>query len=233
MKLLTRISSIRRTAPKACRSWSAHSSSMCALSFARCRDAGWTRSPWCCSSRVTGSCASQSTCRSGCRRRSSPAMATSRRACPRPMGEDRNRARRRRRIDRAAVRTRATPVPVTRSTKARISRLTRTGSRAGRPCPAPSTSSSVPPVSSASRSPIAEVRIRSSVPCRTRTGQVRRRHRGSRGVQVAPSQPSRPRTVSTRTRGPTSSPQAMQSSTCLVECASVNMRPKKNRRKRS
>ena len=45
MKLLTRISSIRRIAWKACRSCSAHSSSMCADSLASHAEAGWTRSP--------------------------------------------------------------------------------------------------------------------------------------------------------------------------------------------
>ena len=42
---------------------------------------------------MTGCCASQSICRSGCSSRSSAAIATSRRAWPRPIGEDRYSAR--------------------------------------------------------------------------------------------------------------------------------------------
>ena len=65
MKLLTRISSMRRIAWNACRSCSADSLSMCLLSLARKRLAGWMRSPSASSTRVTGSCASQSISRSG------------------------------------------------------------------------------------------------------------------------------------------------------------------------
>ena len=51
----------------------------CALTrWPRCALAGWMHSPSASSTRVTGSWASQSTCRSGCRRRSSRAIARSR-----------------------------------------------------------------------------------------------------------------------------------------------------------
>ena len=97
-----------------------------------------------------------------------------------------------------------------------------------RPCPLPSTTISDPPVSSASRSPIAGARIVSSVPCTTATGQRTSAQSGSMLVQVAPSQPSRPAVVSTRVVGETSRAQATQSSICLVECGSGNISPKKN-----
>ena len=65
MKFAISTSSIRRIAWKACRSCSPDSSSMCRDSLASRALRGWTRSPLASSSRVTGSCASQSTCRSG------------------------------------------------------------------------------------------------------------------------------------------------------------------------
>ncbi len=77
---------------------------MWADSLASCALAGCTCSPSASSTRVTGSCASQSISRSGCRRRSSWAIATSRRACPSPIGEETNSARRRRERPRVQVR---------------------------------------------------------------------------------------------------------------------------------
>src|SRR6266542_2264952 len=88
MKLASRISSMRRMAWKACRSCSADSDWMWADSLASSADAGWTRSPASARTRVTGSWASQSTSRSGRSLRSSAAIATSRWAWPRPMGEE-------------------------------------------------------------------------------------------------------------------------------------------------
>ena len=88
MKLDTRISSIRRQAWKQCRSCSADSDSMWLDSLARCSLAGWMRSPSPSSTFVTGFCASQSISRSGWSLRSSLAIATSRRAWPRPIGEE-------------------------------------------------------------------------------------------------------------------------------------------------
>ena len=67
MKLATRISSIRRSASKACRSCSPASASMCPDSVSRWRDAGCTRSPAASSTLVTGLCASHSMSRSGLR----------------------------------------------------------------------------------------------------------------------------------------------------------------------
>ena len=87
---------------------------------------------------------------------------------------------------------RATGRGSTRSTSARISVLTSTGSRASGPCPTPSSSIRSPPVSSASCRAVAIGRIRSSGPCMITTGQRdRRADRFDRG-QIAPSQPSRP-----------------------------------------
>ena len=79
---------MRRSAWKQCRSCSADSDSMCRDSLARWALAGWMRSPSPSSTRVTGSWASQSICRSGWIRRSSRAIATSRCAWPSPIGEE-------------------------------------------------------------------------------------------------------------------------------------------------
>ncbi len=96
MKFETRISSIRRHAWKQCRSCSADSDSKWPDSLARCALAGWIRSPRASSTDVTGCCASQSISRSGCSLRSSSAIATSRCAWPRPIGDETNSARLRR-----------------------------------------------------------------------------------------------------------------------------------------
>ena len=65
MKLAISTSSMRRMAWKQCRSCSPDSSSMCRDSLASRALSGWMRSPLASSRRVTGSCASQSTSRSG------------------------------------------------------------------------------------------------------------------------------------------------------------------------
>ena len=88
MKFASRISSIRRIAWKQCRSCSADSLSMWPDSFARYALAGWMRSPRASSTAVTGCCASQSISRSGWSFRSSSAIAASRWAWPRPIGEE-------------------------------------------------------------------------------------------------------------------------------------------------
>src|SRR4051794_12312955 len=88
MKLAQKISSSRRNIWNACRACSPASASTCAASGASCSLAGWTRSPQAASSVVSGGCASQCTSRPGTWRRSSRAMATSRQAWPRPIGEE-------------------------------------------------------------------------------------------------------------------------------------------------
>ena len=88
MKLLIRISSIRRIAWNALRSWPADSAAMCADSDASSALSGWIRSPRSSSTAVTGCWASQSISRSGWSFRSSSAMAASRMAWPRPMGDE-------------------------------------------------------------------------------------------------------------------------------------------------
>ncbi len=127
-----------RIAAKACRSCSAPdataSLSTCALSLARNRLAGCTRSPRSASTRVTGCWASQSICRSGWWARNASAIATSRRAWPSPIAEETNSARRRRL--RAGVRVRRTGVGGAReSANPATSRVNRTGSRSGMPVP--------------------------------------------------------------------------------------------------
>ena len=61
---------------------------MCEDSLASSALAGWMRSPSASSTRVTGSCASQSISRPGTSARSSRAIATSRCAWPKPIGEE-------------------------------------------------------------------------------------------------------------------------------------------------
>ena len=141
---------------------------MCPDSLRSQADAGWTRSPRSLPARVvTGCWASQSICSSGC---SWPQLRRDRGV---PLGVPE--PDRRRQVQRPA-RTpggahpggaRRGPAGESWSTNSAIRWLVRTGSRAGGPCPAPSSSTSEPPVSSASRSPIACGRIRSSVPCTT------------------------------------------------------------------
>ena len=79
---------MRRQAWKQWRSCSADSDSMWLDSFASSALSGWIRSPSASSTRVTGFWASQSISRSGTSRRSSFAIATSRCACPSPIGEE-------------------------------------------------------------------------------------------------------------------------------------------------
>ena len=84
---------MRRQAWKQWRSCSADSDSKWPDSEARWTLAGWIASASDSSTRVTGSWASQSMWRSGTFRRSSRAMATSRCACPSPIGEETKSAR--------------------------------------------------------------------------------------------------------------------------------------------
>ena len=88
MKLLRRISSIRRIAWNAFKSCSEDSAVMCADSLASSALIGWTRSLWASRTAVTGCWASQSISRSGWSFRSSAAIETSRWACPRPIGDE-------------------------------------------------------------------------------------------------------------------------------------------------
>ena len=60
-------------------------------------------------------------------------------------------------------------------------------------------------------------------------GSCTRSQNGSIGAHTAPSQPSRPAVVSTSVDGAISCAQPTQSSICLVECGSVNISAKKNR----
>ena len=80
---------MRRSAWKQWRSCSLDSEAMCADSLASHRLAGWMCSPSASSTVVTGCWASQSISTSGRSRLSSLAMATSRRAWPSPIGDER------------------------------------------------------------------------------------------------------------------------------------------------
>ena len=88
MKFATRISSIRRIAWNALRSWSNDSLVTWADSDDSSALRGWIVSPWVSSTAVTGCWASQSIWRSGWSLRSSAAIATSRWAWPSPMGDE-------------------------------------------------------------------------------------------------------------------------------------------------
>ena len=224
MKFATRISSMRRTAWKACRSCSADSDSMWPDSFASSALAGWIRSPRASSTFVTGCWASQSISRSGCSVRSSSAIATSRCAWPRPIGEEMYSARRRR--PRARVQAEVgRPRP---STKSRSSRLILTGSRAFGICPEPCRVTNSPAVASASAAPCLRGRTWSSSPWITSVGQRTREH-VSLKLSVLQASPI-PRVVSASVSGSVSSAQPMQSSICLLECGSVKHLAKKNSR---
>ena len=148
MKLAISTSSMRRMAWKQCRSCSPDSSSMWRDSLASRALSGWMRSPLASSRRVTGSCASQSTCRSGCSLRSSRVMAMSRRPCPRPIGRGE--------IERllGLARPACAPLPGAgmpslRSRKSLIRALHLAGKRPSGLCPPPGMVTSSAPVTSA------------------------------------------------------------------------------------
>ena len=207
--------------------------------------AGWMRSPSASRTRVTGSWASQSISRPGTCRRSSRAMATSRRAWPSPIGEDRYRARLGRRRARVQVRVAgagaappvsAPPFPATATPPApsspansATSVFTLTGSRTWGACPAPSSRTSWPPSSPARAAPTPAGTWASSVPWTTSTGQRTRGQSAatSAGSMILVSQPRNPARIVSMS---VSSAQPTQSSICLVECGSVKHWEKKNSR---
>ena len=212
-----------RIAWKAWRSCSPASCSTCADSLASHADAGWTCSPLDSSSFVTGCWASQSICRSGWRARSSAAMATSRRAWPSPIGDERYSARGRRHAARVQVCRLATGCTV--ATNCSIASFTRIGSRPCGPCPPPAMVSNEPPVRSARAAPRAWDWISSPSPWMTSTGQRTRAHVSANGFLR---RSSAPREVSAITAGSVSSAHATKSSRGFVECGSLNMRAAKN-----
>ena len=210
-----------------------HSLSSVPTRWPAVRDAGCTRSPAASRTRVTGCCASQSISRSGAAVRSSVAIATSRRAWPRPIGEERYSARRRRCVGADPVRVPLRPADVTASTNRRIIMLTRTGSRAMGACPAPSIRVSDAPVRSASCSPTACALIRSAVPWTTCTGQRTDFANSSNGSAARRPGSRRASVVATSVSASMSADHDIMSSICLVECASGNISPKKCSRKSS
>ena len=122
---------------------------------------------------VTGDCASHSISRSGTRSRSARAMARSRSTWPRPIGEQTHSARRLRSRAKSHGVCVGAGVVVCMSTNSLISVLTSTGWRACGTWPAPSISTSRPPVTSATARPRSTGWQLSSVPWITSTGQVR------------------------------------------------------------
>ncbi len=214
------ISSIRRKARKQCRSCSADSLSTWLASLARKALAGWMRSPRCSSTAVTGCWASQSISSPGWSLRSSSAMAASRRAWPRPIGDEMYSAR----FGRDDARRQRDGLG-RGPTNSRISVLTRTGWRACGRWPAPSSVARDPPDASARATALAYGDTASSVPWMTKTGHETRLQTSSTSCSVCSSP------ISSSVSGVVSSPQPTQSSMCFVECGSVKHRPKKNSRK--
>ena len=151
-------------------------------------------------------------------------MATSRRACPRPIGELTSSTRRSR--ARAGTQlTRPGRGPASDRTKSRISRLTRTGSRTVGAWPPPGIETSEPPVHAATATPPAYGVTASASPCTTSTGQRTARQIASASASVGSAIPG---TVSIRVSGSVSSPQPTRSSNCFVECGSDTTRDMKN-----
>ena len=220
MKLATRISSIRRHAWKQCRSCSADSDSMWPDSLARNALAGWIRSPCPASTAVTGCWASQSISRSGCSLRSSAAIATSRCACPSPIGEETYSARRRRDFPR-----RHRGRGGGGQAKSRRIRFARTGSRRCGPCPDPSSSiRTADGMALATAAPRAGPTMPSCVPWITSTGQRTCAQSSSTLASSLNHSASMPRRT---VAGSVSRAHPTASSICLVECGSVKACAKK------
>ncbi len=169
------------------------------------------------STRVTGCWASQSISRPGCSARSSLAIATSRRAWPRPIGEEMYSARLRRERPRrqrgggpgGQAKSRMTRLAATGSRRcgrvARALERDQPGARDGRGHGRPR-----------GHGPT----IASAEPCRTRVGQrtwAQSRSAVSRSLSQSASMPR------TMVSGSVSRPQPIASSICLVECGSVNI----------
>src|SRR3954471_23620628 len=165
------ISSISRMAWKTGSVCGPAAASMWRDSEASPRLAGGTRSAAAPRAAVSGCCASQSISRPGTRARSSRAIARSRAAWPRPIGEDTSSAHWARAGARVQRRSGCRGAPSTRVAKSRISALTRTGSRALGAWPEPSRTTSSPRVSSATRRPRSSGVIVSRSPWMTSAGQ--------------------------------------------------------------
>ena len=165
---------------------------------------------------VTGCWASQSISRSGCSLRSSPAIATSRWACPSPIGEEMYSARLRRDLPRTQRRGGGAGL-----TKSRSSRLTLTGSRTWGAWPEPSSSTSRPPVCSARAIPRVTGGCASSSPWMTSTGQRTRAASSAASSGFMTAAPSWVRDQ--RLGGRCPAPSRRASSIGLVECGSVNI----------
>ena len=119
--------------------------------------------------------------------------------------------------------------PMVRSTNSAIARLTRTGSRTSARCPPPSITTNSPSVSSANARPLDTCWQMSRSPCidehRHRERRGRSCPRGSPGRAGRDPVPPRRRRGSRRSN-PVAHPTA--SSYCLVECRSTSCSPKKN-----
>ena len=151
----------------------------------------------------------------------------SRRAWPRPIGEDTKSARRGRSGARVQRRCATGRAPSTRAANSSISTFTFTGSRAFSPWPDPSSTTSSPPVSSATRRP------RSSGVMRSRSPWIDE-HRAADARTSSFSACSRVISaagesfVCSSTERPASRPQPTQSSTCFSEWGSGNISRTKN-----
>ena len=222
MKFVISTSSMRRIAWKALRSCSPDSSSMCCDSLARRALSGWTRSPLASSRRVTGSCASQSTCQTG--------MQLAQFARDGDVAPAVPEADRRGEIERLLLPARGGPsacrarrCPSRRSRKSLISALHLAGKRPSGlwPPPARVTSSAPAPMASATASPRACGWIWSSSPWISSTGQRILRYIASLTSKAGAI--ARASTVLTSTAPLVLEAHSMPSSICLVECGSEKM----------
>ena len=200
--------------------------SRCPDSEARPPLAGCTCSPAASSAAVSGCCASQSISSPGTRARSSRAIAMSRRAWPRPIGEDTKSARRGRSGARVQRRCPTGRAPSTRAANSSISTFTFTGSRAFSPWPDPSSTTSSPPVSSATRRPRSSGVMRSRSPWIASTGQRTPDSSFSACSRVISA--AGESFVCSSTERPASSAQPTQSSICFSEWGSGNISRNQN-----
>jgi hypothetical protein len=226
MKFATRISSMRRHRLEAVQVVLGRLALDVRDSLASSALAGCTRSPSTSSTRVTGCCASQSISRPGT---SAAARARSRRrarvAEPDRRGDEEGAPRPPRARLRARRMERAAPYAIGELAQQQV--RPSPGSRACGPCPAPSSSTSLPFVAAASAFAARRGADRILV-------AVHHEHRTAHALaqrqQLVAVRLGRKHRRDQRL-GSVSRPQPTQSSICFVECGSVNILEKKNSRK--
>ena len=225
MKFASRISSIRRHAWKTLSSWSPDSAAMWRDSFASPALAGWMRSPQASSTWVTGGCASQSMSSSGRSARSSRAIATSRHAWPRPIGEETNSARRRRRGRAARRRAGRAAVGAGREVLEQLVEADRVAGVRAVPLGA-----ELDELGPGRRGEGGAAVGRDEAVVAALRDERRARQARHEVVDLGEVEARRPERARSASRASVSSPQPTESSICFVECGSSKQRPKKNSR---